>query len=155
MSAAYIKGLQLYASKDVRIVHDPFHVVAAMNQMLDPARSDATSRAERSSRASACSRAATSCCLLAAPSSWRGAADKQLRLEALLTLNEPQNKVYLLKEQLRQLWNQKDKAAAERMLSSWLLEATDLGVQLPPLMRLANTSLLPFHRNVADTTSPS
>lgn len=65
--------------------------------------------------------------------------EQRPKLEAALAYNEPLSKAYYLKEELRQLWNQPGKAAAQKHLQDWILQAYATGIQ--PLKKLANTLL--------------
>ena len=49
--------------------------------------------------------------------------DERKRLQEALAINEPLMRAYYLKEDLRQFWEQSDKAAAERFLDAWLVRA--------------------------------
>lgn len=59
------------------------------------------------------------------------------RLEAALRLNQPLATAYYLKEDLRQLWEQPDKATAATFLQVWLARAQTAGVGI--LQKMANT----------------
>jgi len=72
----------------------------------------------------------------------QGKNEKQ-RLQELLELNQPLTKAYLLKEELRQLWNQKSKPAAEAHLNQWVGKAEASGVAM--LKRFAK--FLQSHRH--------
>jgi transposase len=65
--------------------------------------------------------------------------DKLPKLEEALAYNEPLSKAYYLKEELRQLWGQPGKDAAQKHLQDWILKAYATGIQ--PLKKLANTLL--------------
>lgn len=65
--------------------------------------------------------------------------EKRPKLEAALAYNEPLSRAYYLKEELRQLWNQPGKEAAQKHLQDWILQAYATGIQ--PLKKLANTLL--------------
>ena len=54
-----------------------------------------------------------------------------------LALNEPLATAYYLKEDLRQLWSQPSKAAAERFLSTWCQQAQASGIRV--LQQFAKT----------------
>ncbi len=59
------------------------------------------------------------------------------RLEKALRLNEPLEIVYYLKEDLRQLWAQPNKAVARRVLKDWLVRARASGIRM--LAQVADT----------------
>ena len=65
------------------------------------------------------------------------------RLQEALSLNAPLACAYYMKEELRTLWEQKDKASAARLLKSWIVRAEGSGVAM--LKKFANT--LATHRN--------
>lgn len=65
--------------------------------------------------------------------------EKRPKLEQALAYNEPLSKAYYLKEELRQLWSQPGKDAAQKHLQDWILKAYATGIQ--PLKKLANTLL--------------
>ena len=59
------------------------------------------------------------------------------RLEAALELNKPLATVYYMKEDLRLVWKQEDKAKAETFLDDWIKRARVSGVSM--LKNFANT----------------
>ena len=59
------------------------------------------------------------------------------RLMELMEVNKPLYQAYLLKEDLRMFWNLPDAIAAESFLSSWIHQATTLG--LKHFVKLAHT----------------
>ncbi len=68
--------------------------------------------------------------LLKNPEDLDPARDELTRLEKALRLNQPLATAYYLKEELRQLWAQADKAAAETFLESWIERAQASGIAL-------------------------
>ncbi len=52
-------------------------------------------------------------------------------------MNKPLATVYYMKEDLRQLWDQKDKAAAEVFLDDWIARARASGIRM--LMKFDKT----------------
>jgi len=58
------------------------------------------------------------------------AKDERKRLQEALAINEPLMRAYYLKEDLRQFWEQRDKAAAEPFLDAWLARAEGSGVTI-------------------------
>ena len=59
------------------------------------------------------------------------------RLEEALRLNQPLACAYYLKEDLRQIWNQADKATAETVLKDWIRRAEASGIGM--LKKFAKT----------------
>jgi transposase len=114
------------------IVHDPFHIVAAVNEALDRTRRDLYRTAAKDDM-----RVVKGLRFLLL----RGREDLgeggQYRLDQLRALNEPLFDAYLLKEDLRQLWSFPNITEAWRFLSRWIAQARATG--LPHLRRLAKT----------------
>jgi transposase len=63
--------------------------------------------------------------------------DNKKRLAELLALNTPLSIAYILKEDLRQIWEQKNKRMAKTALENWVLRAGSSGNE--HLNKLANT----------------
>jgi transposase len=59
------------------------------------------------------------------------------RLEDALRINQPLATAYYMKEDLRQIWLQDDKATARRVLQDWVRRAEVSGIRM--LQRFANT----------------
>ena len=55
--------------------------------------------------------------------------DEQAQLQEALQLNESLSVAYYLKEDLRQFWNQRSKAAAEKSLEAWCRRADASGIR--------------------------
>jgi transposase len=148
LSAAYFKAIQLYAPPGVTVVHDPFHLVAAMNQVLDEIRRSEQNRLEKQGKKVL---KGARYLLLGAQERVQHKPRRHSRLQELLAANQTLHKVYLLKEQLRQLWRQKDKESATNFLFQWLQEAFVLAAEqkLAPLHRLASTLLSAWPRIVS------
>lgn len=145
MSAAYLKAIQLFAPPTVAVVHDPFHLVAAINDVLDQIRRIEQQRLEQQGKRVL---KGGRYLLLANAEDVAPDSAKADRLQALLSANETLHKVYLLKEDLRQLWSQPDKQAATTFALKWLSDAFFLAAQchLPPLHRFASTLLCALPR---------
>ena len=58
------------------------------------------------------------------------AKDERKRLQDALAINEPLMMAYYLKDDLRQFWDQPDKAAAEAFLDAWIVQAESSGVTM-------------------------
>ena len=59
------------------------------------------------------------------------------RLDNALDMNKPLSQAYYLKEQLREIWTQPDKQAAETVIHDWVKQARESKV--PQLMKMADT----------------
>ena len=133
MSSAYTKAITTYAPT-ATIVHDPFHIVQAANKALDDVRRVEQARLEKDNRKVI---KGNRFLLL---KGWEKLEDddRQIsKLEEMFALNEPLYRAYLLKEDLRQIWDQGSKLEAEKFMTSWIEEAERL--DLPPIKRLAKT----------------
>ncbi|HYW79222.1 MAG TPA: transposase [Thermoguttaceae bacterium] len=62
-------------------------------------------------------------------------------------MNRPLATAYYLKEDLRQIWNQPDKATAEGVLKDWIARADASGIRI--LQRFARTLTLHRHQILA------
>ena len=65
------------------------------------------------------------------------------RLEEALRLNQPLATAYYMKEDLRQIWEQPNKATATRVLDDWIRRAEQSGIKM--LQKMAAT--LGVHRH--------
>ena len=68
--------------------------------------------------------------LLKNPENLNDKRNERERLEEALRLNEPLACAYYLKEDLRQIWNQPDKATAESVLEDWIRRAEASGIRI-------------------------
>jgi len=109
------------------IVFDHFHVIQLYNQKLSDLRRDmqreAKSRLKKSFKG-------LRWLLLMNPENLDAGRDEPRRLKEALQLNAPLATAYYLKEDLRQLWSQRDKQAAERYLDGWVRRAQSAGITM-------------------------
>jgi transposase len=124
MSAAYILAVQTHLPWAV-IVFDHFHVIKLFNEKLSQLRRDLYRQAAEADQDVL---KGTRWLLLKNLEDLDPARDELRRLEKALELNKPLAKAYYLKEELRQLWNQADKAAATLFLESWIARAKASGI---------------------------
>jgi transposase len=140
MSKAYIKAVRDHLPKALH-VFDHFHVIKLYNEKLSALRRDLyrelTDEHERKLLKG------TLWLLLKNPENLDEERNEQERLAEALDLNTPLTKAYYMKEELRQIWNQATKAAARRLLDSWIRRAEASGVGM--LRRFAAT--LQEHRD--------
>ncbi len=134
MSGAYIKAIRDYGPPGVAVVHDRYHVVSNMNDVIDKVRRDEQNRLEGEGKNVI---KGSRYLLLTAKENLAKKPDRQKRLDQLLAANETLHKVYLLKEDLRLFWSQPDRGAAETFIETWLEQARLLGN--PHLNRFAKT----------------
>ena len=133
MSPAYILAVQTHLPWAV-IVFDHFHVIKLFNEKLSQLRRDLHQQAAAEDQEVL---KGTRWLLLKNPEDLDPARDELRRLEKALRLNQPLATAYYLKEELRQLWAQADKAAANTFLESWIARAQASGIEV--LRRFAKT----------------
>jgi len=133
MSPAYQKAVETNLPK-AKIVFDRFHVVKLFNEKLSDLRRQVQSAAEGlAKKVLKCTR----WLLLMNPENLDDQRNEKHRLEEALRLNKPLATAYYLKEDLRQFWEQPDKATARRFLKDWIARATASGIQM--LVKFART----------------
>jgi len=133
MSPAYILAVETHLPWAV-VVFDHFHVIKLCNEKLSQLRRDLYHQAAAEDQEVL---QGTRWLLLKNPEDLDPARDELARLEKALHLNQPLATAYYLKEELRQFWNQADKAAATTFLESWIARAKASGVGV--LRSLAKT----------------
>ena len=124
MSPAYILAVETHLPWAV-VVFDHFHVIKLCNQKLSQLRRDLYREAAAEDQEVL---KGTRWLLLKNPEDLDPARDELARLEKALQLNQPLATAYYLKEELRQLWTQPDKAAATAFLASWIARAQASGI---------------------------
>jgi transposase len=133
MSPAYINAVRRNLPK-AKIVFDRFHVVKLFNDKLSDLRRQVQSGAEGlAKKVLKCTR----WLLLMNPENLDEERNETQRLEEALRLNKPLATAYYLKEDLREFWEQPDKATARRFLKDWIAQATASGIQM--LIKFART----------------
>lgn len=133
LSPAFTASILENAPKAIH-VFDHFHVVKLMNEALDDIRRELWRDEKDLNKRNVIK--GTRWLLLANGKDIFDSCHKN-RLENALKLNEPLTKAYYLKEDLREIWNQTDKAAAEAKLNDWIKQAQDSG--LKQLRKMAGT----------------
>ena len=117
---------------EAKAVFDHFHIVKLMNQKLTKLRRDLYH--ELTDKLQKDVLKGTRHLLLKNPQNLqvRGKGKQQIDEKAVLAealkMNEPLNQAYYLKEDLRQLWSQANRAAAEEFLTSWCERAESTGI---------------------------
>lgn len=134
MSAAYIFAVTQHLP-EATIVFDKFHVVKLMNEKLSDLRRalyrEATEQLDKDVLKG------TRWLLMKNPDHLDEARNEAARLQEALELNQPLATAYYLKEDLRQLWSQKSKAAAGKFLDRWIRRAASSGIRI--LQQFAKT----------------
>jgi transposase len=127
LSSAYIRAVRDNLPKAVH-VFDHFHVIKLFNEKLSAFRRElyhqASSDAERQILKG------TRWLLLKNPENLDEERNELQRLKEALRLNEPLAIAYYLKEDLRQIWSQRDKRTARRVLRDWLARARASGIRM-------------------------
>jgi transposase len=139
MSPAYTLAVHKHLPGAVH-VFDRFHVVKLFNDKLSDLRRQVQNQAETIEQKKAIK--GTRWLLLKNPDNLDPDKDEHQRLDEALRLNQPLAVAYYLKEDLRQLWEQGDHAAAAAFLDDWIARARASGVGI--LRKFANT--LQLHR---------
>ena len=139
MSPSYISAVSTHLPT-ATIVFDHFHIVKMFNDKLSELRRDLQRDAEESHKEVL---KGTRWLLLKNPGNLRQEHNEQQRLEAALQLNKPLATAYYLKEDLRQLWSQKNKDSAATFLDDWIAQAKSSDIKM--LDKFADT--LDRHRH--------
>lgn len=134
MGKAYIAAVRENAPNAVH-VFDHFHVIKLFNETLSGLRRELYHKASSDGERKVLK--GTRWLLLKNPENLNAERNERERLEEALKLNEPLTLAYYLKEDLRQIWTQADKATARRVLEDWLSRARASGVRM--LERFAAT----------------
>jgi transposase len=140
MSPAYITAVQTHLSKAV-IVFDHFHVIKLFNEKLSDLRRELYREATEQLHKNVLK--GTRWLLLKNPENLDGTRDESKRLHEALTLNQPLATAYYMREDLRRVWEQSDRSAAQRVLDDWIRRAECSGIRT--LVRFAHT--LATHRS--------
>jgi transposase len=136
MSEAYIKAVAEYWPKEVAIVHDHYHIVAGMNEVIKKIRREEQDRLEGEDKKIL--KGARYLLLYGREKLAEKKPEKLARLDEILAANETLNKVYLLKEELRLFfWGQESKDDARKFVENWIEEAISLNRK--PLTTFAKT----------------
>src|SRR5260370_19027769 len=127
MSLAYMLEVRKPLPRAVH-VFDHFHVIKLFNDKLSDFRRElyreATDRMHKEVLKG------TRWLLLKNPENLDPKRNERERLDEALRMNQPLATVYYMKEDLRQIWNQPDKATARRGLQDWSRRGEDAGIKL-------------------------
>jgi transposase len=117
MATAYIQAVRRHLPHAVH-VFDHFHIIKLFNEKL----SDLRRELHREQHEGLHRRVlkGTRWLLLKNPENLDEGRNERQRLEEALRLNQPLALAYYLKEDLRQIWLQPDKATARRVLDDWI-----------------------------------
>jgi len=127
MSPAYIEAVSTNLP-DATIVFDHFHVIKYFNDKLSNYRRELQREIEDEQQKQVLK--GTRWLLLKNPENLDEEHNEKDRLEAALALNKPLATAYYMKEDLRLLWKQEDKAEAETFLDDWIRRASVSGISM-------------------------
>jgi len=139
MSPAYICAVETHLPRAV-LVFDHFHILQLFHEKLSDLRRKLYHEATEQLHKKVLK--GTRWLLLKNPENLDATRDESKRLHEALTLNQPLATAYYLKEDLRQIWEQSDRAAAQRVLDDWIRRAESSNI--PLLIQFAHT--LAAHR---------
>lgn len=132
MWPAYMMAAIKYFSADV-IVFDRFHLMAHYNKMLDEFR---RSLGKYYSLTEKNLIIGVRYLLLKGKEKLNDDKSAQQKLEKVLSLNQPLNIMYQLKEELRQFWSCISRNEAELYIANWIKKARTSGIK--PLIKFTN-----------------
>jgi transposase len=127
MSPAYTAAVRDNIPKAVH-VFDRFHVVKLFNEKFSLFRQELQREAEGPLAKKVLK--GTRWLLLKNPENLDDEKDERKRLENALALNKPLATVYYMKEDLRQIWDQENKAAASAFIDDWIARAQASGIRM-------------------------
>jgi transposase len=134
MGRAYIRAVREQLPRAVH-VFDHFHVVKLFNDKLSAFRRELYRELTDSDGRQLLK--GTRWLLLKNPENLDPERNELERLQEALALNTPLTTVYYMKEDLRQIWHQPDKATARRVLRDWIRRAQASGIRM--LQAMART----------------
>ncbi len=134
MSLAYILAVREHLPGTVH-VFDHFHVIKLFNEKLRDFRRELYLEATTQLHKEVLK--GILWLLLKNPENLDPKRNERERLEEALRINQPLATVYYMKEDLRQIWEQDNKAAAALLLQDWIRRAEASGIKL--LQKFAGT----------------
>jgi transposase len=133
----YINAVKEHYSEEI-IVFDKFHIISACNKMLDKLRTAMARDAEKADK-----KVYKGVRFLLLEKSENVVEKKsRAKLDELLQLNKSLSKAYILKEELRRLWDCTNQEDAIVKLNQWLLIAGESSVN--PIIKFARTIVRHF-----------
>lgn len=139
MSPAYISAVVTHLPEAV-LVFDHFHIIKLFNDKLSDLRRDLYREAKEQLHKDVLK--GTRWLLLKNPENLDDTREETKHLQEALKLNAPLATAYYMKDDLRRVWEQPHKQAAQRLLTAWILRAQTSGIRM--LIQLART--LAAHR---------
>jgi len=133
MWPAYIKAVSKYYSEQL-IVFDRYHLIQDCNRMLDELRRVEAAKASLRERKEVYT--GTRYLLLRGREKIDSFPEAKQHLDRLLALNESLNTAYILKEELRALWDCQSREDAEEYFNDWFQKAWSSDIEL--VVKFAN-----------------
>lgn len=127
MSGAFQAAVRQYLP-EAQIVFDHFHLIQLFNRKLSQLRRDLYREAQGPLQKQVLK--GTRWLLLKNPQNLKETHDERQRLQQALQLNQPLASAYYLKEDLRQVWSQSHKQAADLFINDWIARAQSSGVRM-------------------------
>lgn len=127
MGPAYISAVRANLP-EATLVFDHFHIIKLFNEKLTKLRRDLQQEAENGLGKPVLK--GIRWLLLKNPDNLDDARDERQRLDEALKLNEPLATTYYMKEELRNIWHQPDKASAQKALDEWVRKAATSSVNM-------------------------
>jgi transposase len=127
MGPAYISAVKANLP-DTTLVFDHFHIIKLFNEKLTKLRRDLQREAENGLGKPVLK--GIRWLLLKNPDNLDDTRDERQRLDEALKLNEPLAAAYYMKEELRNIWRQPDKIAAQKALDEWIKKAAASDVNM-------------------------
>jgi transposase len=140
MGLPYILAVREHLPRAIH-VFDHFHVIKLFNDKLSELRRDLYREATDQLHKNILK--GTRWLLLKNPENLDDDRGERARLDEALRINEPLAAAYYMKEDLRQIWLQENKATARRVLQDWLRRAEASGIRM--LQRFAVTLSMHAH----------
>ena len=121
----YIKSIKKWCPQAV-IVFDKFHIIAKFNKVIDQVRRNEQNRKDLNNQEKRTLKHSRWILL----KNWGNLREKEKpRLEKLLAINENLYKVYILKDELKLIWNAKNSKDMAEALNNWCLLALESGLK--------------------------
>lgn len=127
MGPAYISSVQTNLP-DATLVFDHFHIIKLFNEKLTKLRRDLQREAENGLGKPVLK--GIRWLLLKNPDNLDDTRNERERLDEALKLNGPLATSYYMKEELRNIWHQPDKIAAQKALDEWIKKAAASDVNM-------------------------
>jgi len=131
MWEAYEKATRKYCPK-AEIVYDQFHIIQNYGKVIDKVRNMELAKANKEQQGVL---KGTKYLLLANRASVLG--KKRVKLDELLRLNKALSTVYILKDDLKHLWDYSSEGWARKWFAGWYQRASESGIT--PLIKFADS----------------